>query len=39
MVQSKGKCKQWREEDVVSEMEAASQGTPVSASRKAFNVT
>ena len=31
MAQSKGKRKQWREEDVVSEMEAASKGTAVSA--------
>ena len=36
LVQSKGKCKQWREEDMISEMEAASQGT---AGRKAFNIT
>ena len=29
MAQSKEKCKQWREEDIVSAMEAVSQGTSV----------
>ena len=31
--------KQWREEDMISEMEAASQGTAVSAAGKDFNIT
>ena len=36
MAQSKEK--QWREEDIVSAMEAVSQGTAVSTAAKAFNV-
>ena len=36
MAQSKEK--QWREEDMVSAMEAVSQGTAVSTAAKAFNV-
>ena len=38
MAQSKEKRKQWREEDMVSAMEAVSQGTAVSTAAKAFNV-
>ena len=38
MAQSKEKRKQWREKDMVSAMEAVSQGTAVSTAAKAFNV-
>ena len=38
MAQSKEKRKQWREEDMVSAIEAVSQGTAVSTAAKAFNV-
>ena len=38
MAQSKEKRKQWREEDMVSALEAVSQGTAVSTAAKAFNV-
>ena len=37
MAQSKEKHKQWREEDMVSAMEANSQGMAMSSAAKAFN--
>ena len=36
--ESREKCKQWRKEDMVSAMEAVSQGMAVSTAAKAFNV-
>ena len=38
MAHSKEKCKQWREEDMISAMEAVSQEEAVSTAAKAFNV-